>query len=106
MPETGYSPQSRSPGEQPTKYARTLLILALAEAGLGRVDEASAAGSAALESGRLVWPTMVLAGKLDQSLARSYLKAAGTAGYHARYLDAADRLALPVRRLRPAEEPA
>jgi len=104
--ERGYSPQSRSPGDQPTKYARTLLILALAEAGLGRVDEASAAGSAALGCGRLVWPTMVLAGKLDQSLARSYPKAAGTAGYHARYLDAGDRVALPGRRLRPAEGPA
>ncbi len=70
--ETAYSPQSRTPGDQPTNYSRTLLILALAEAGLGRIDEASAAGSAALECGRLVWPTMVLAARLDRSLSRSH----------------------------------
>jgi transcriptional regulator with XRE-family HTH domain len=103
--ETGYSPQSRTPGDQPTNYARTLLILALAEAGLGCVEEASAAGSAALECGRLVWPTMVLAARLDQSLARGYPQAAATADYHARYIDAADRLARPARRPRPPEEP-
>ncbi len=104
--ETGYGPQSRTPGDQPTNYARALLILALAEAGLGRVDEASAAGSAALECGRLVWPTIVLAARLDRSLARNYPQAADTADYHARYVDAADRLALPTRRPRPPEEPA
>lgn len=104
--ETGYSPQSRTPGDQPTNYARTLLILALAEAGLGSVEAASAAGSAALECGRLVWPTMVLAARLDRSLTRGYPQAAGTADYHARYTDAADRLALPARRPPPPEEPA
>ncbi len=67
--ETAYSPHIRAPADQPTNYARTLLILALAAAGLGEIDEAAAAGAAALESGHLVWPTMVLAGKLDQSLA-------------------------------------
>jgi len=103
--ETAHSPQSRTPGAQPTNYARALLILALAEAGLGHVDEASVAGSAALGCGRLVWPTMVLAARLDQSLARSYPKAAGTADYHARYA-AAGRQALPARRPRPPEEPA
>jgi len=103
--ETGYSPQSRTPGEQPTNYARTLLILALAEAGLGRIDEASAAGSAALECGRLVWPTMVLAARLDRSLARNYPQAADTADYHARYIDAADRLA-PLAPCPRPEEPA
>jgi len=65
---TAYSPPARAPGDQPTNYARTLLILALATAGLGEIDEAPDAGAAALESGRIVWPTMVLAGKLDQSL--------------------------------------
>jgi hypothetical protein len=45
-----------------------LLILGLAAAGLGEMDEAAAAGAAALECGRVVWPTMVLAGKLDRSL--------------------------------------
>jgi hypothetical protein len=92
--ETVYSPQARNPDDQPTNYARALLILGLAQAGLGRIDDASTVGRAALDSGRLVWPTMVLAGKLDHLLAKSSSKAA--AAYHARYLDAAERLALPV----------
>jgi hypothetical protein len=62
---TAYNPHTRAPADQPTNYARTLLILALAAAGLGEIDEAAAAGVAALESGHVVWPTMVLAGKLD-----------------------------------------
>jgi hypothetical protein len=35
-----------------------------------------------------VWPTLVLAGKLDGILMRDFATAAGTAAYHARYLDA------------------
>jgi transcriptional regulator with XRE-family HTH domain len=91
---TAYSP--RAPGDQPTNYARTLLILALAAAGLGEADEAAAAGMAALDSGRIVWPTMVLAGKLDQALARTSPGSADAASFHARYLDAGSRLALPA----------
>ncbi len=90
--ETAYSPRLRAPGDQPTNYARTLLILALAAAGLGEIDEAAAAGAAALECGRVVWPTMVLAGKLDQSLARTSPGAAHAADFHARYIDADRRL--------------
>jgi hypothetical protein len=90
-----YSPHTRAPGDQPTNYARTLLILALAEAGLGEADEAAAAGTAALESGRIVWPTMVLAGKLDQALARTSPGSTDATGFRARYLDAGSRLALP-----------
>lgn len=78
------------PGDQPTKYARTLLVLALAEVGLGRLEEASAAGSAALDCARPAWPTIVLAGRLDRSLAKR--PAAYAADYHARYLDATRRL--------------
>jgi hypothetical protein len=100
--ETVYRPQSSNPDDQPTNYARALLILGLAEAGLGRFDEASAAGSTALERGRLVWPTMVLAGKLDQSLAKSSSKTA--ADYRSRYLDAAGRLVSPARRPPPRGE--
>jgi hypothetical protein len=96
--DTAYSPRSRAPGDQPTNYARTLLILALAAAGLGDIDEAAAAGGAALECGRVVWPTMVLAGKLDQSLARTSPGAAYAADFHARYIDAGQRLALPAGR--------
>ena len=93
---TAYSPHTRAPTDQPTHYARTLLILALAAAGLGEIDEAAAAGAAALEAGRVVWPTMVLAGKLDQSLAAKSPGSAHVADYRARYIDAGTRLALPA----------
>ena len=42
--ETAYRPQARAPWDQPTNYARTLLILALAAAGLGDLDQAVTAG--------------------------------------------------------------
>jgi hypothetical protein len=94
--ETAYSPHTRAPGDQPTNYARTLLILALAAAGLGEIDEAAAAGAAALGSGHIVWPTMVLAGQLDQSLAAKSPRSPHTADFRARYIDATTRLALPA----------
>jgi hypothetical protein len=102
--DTAYHPQSRAPGDQPTNYARTLLILALAAAGLGELDEAAATGSTALECGRVVWPTMVLAGKLHQSLARQFPRAAAAADFHARYMDAGRRLALPAPHRLPDKE--
>ena len=43
--DTAYRPQARAPWDQPTNYARTLLILALAAAGLGDLDQAVTAGS-------------------------------------------------------------
>ncbi|WP_454855252.1 hypothetical protein [Promicromonospora soli] len=52
-----------------SSYARTLLVLALAQAGLGKLDEAAATGAAALNVPGTVWPTVVLAGKLDRALA-------------------------------------
>ena len=54
------------------------------------------AGTAALDCGRILWPTMVLAGKLDQMLARRFPGAGSAADFHARYLDAGTRLALPA----------
>jgi hypothetical protein len=94
--ETAYSRHTRGPGDQPTNYARTLLILALAAAALGEIDEAAAAGAAALESGRVVWPTMVLARQLDQSLAAKSPGSPHAADFRARYIDATTRLALPA----------
>ena len=88
-----------NPRGQPAKYARTLLILGLAEARLGRIDAASAAGRAALRHGRPAWMTMVLAGKLDQFLVDSYPASAHTAGYHAAYADAIARVDRPASRL-------
>lgn len=94
--DTAYSPRSRAPGDQPTAYSRTLLILALAVSGLGEADEAAAAGAEALEAGPVVWPTMVLAGKLNDSLTRTSASSAHAEGFRARYADAAGRLALPA----------
>src|SRR2546430_16036149 len=109
MPEQiitpAYRPQPGPAWDQPTNYARTLLILALAAAGLGDLDQAVTAGTAALDCGRIVWPTMVLAGKLDQALGRQYPRAASTADFHARYLDAGTLLPLPARPPRPARTP-
>jgi hypothetical protein len=102
--EVAYRPQARAPWDQPTNYARTLLILALAAAGLGELDQAVTAGTAALDCGRVVWPTMVLAGKLDQTLAHRFPGAPSATNSHARYLDAGTRLALPAPRPRPGQE--
>ena len=99
--DTAYRPQARAPRDQPTNYARTLLILALAAAGLGDLDQAVTAGAAALDCGRVVWPTMVLVGKLDQALARQFPGAAPMADFHARCLDAGTRFALPAPPPRP-----
>jgi hypothetical protein len=104
--DTAYHPQSRAPGDQPTNYARTLLILALAAARLGELDEAVAAGTAALECGRVVWPTLVLADKLDQALAGQFPAAAYAADFHARYLEAGIRLALPAPRSQSGKDHA
>ncbi len=101
--EVAYRPQARAPWDQPTHYARTLLILALAAAGLGDLDQAVTAGTAALDCGRVVWPTMVLAGKLDQALARRFPRTGSAADFHVRYLDAGTRLALPARHPQPGK---
>lgn len=94
--ETAYRPQGRAATDQPTNYARTLLILALAAAGAGDVDEAAAAGTAALDCGRVVWPTMMLAARLDQSLARQAAGSAHASDFRARYMDAGRVLAFPA----------
>jgi transcriptional regulator with XRE-family HTH domain len=102
--QSAYQPLARAPWDQPTNYARTLLILALAAAGLGELDEAAAAGTAALACGRVVWPTIVLAGKLDQSLTRRFPGDKHTADFHARYLDAGGRLALTAAPAEPGKD--
>src|SRR5581483_14898 len=89
---TAYPPS----GAMPTTYARTLLILALAAAGSGDADEAAAAGTAALAAGRVVWPTMVLAGRLDKALTGQAPGSAHTKDFRAALADAETRLALPA----------
>lgn len=100
--ETVYGTEASNRTGMPSSYARSLLILALAHAGLWRVDSAAAAGCAALESAPLVWPTMVLAGKLDRTLTRGFAGTAEVADYHARYVDATSRTA---RRRPPSPRP-
>lgn len=86
--ETAY-PASGFEQERSTNYARTQLILGLAEAGQGNVGEAVAAGHAALGGADAVWPTLVLAGKLDRTLMRNHGGAPEVAEYHERYRHAA-----------------
>jgi hypothetical protein len=49
---------------------------------------------------------MVLAGKLDQSLAGQFPGAAHAADFHARYIDAGARLALSAPALQPGKDRA
>ncbi|HEY5986704.1 MAG TPA: helix-turn-helix transcriptional regulator [Streptosporangiaceae bacterium] len=87
--QTVYHPETRRLSEDPSGYARSLLILGLAQAGVGQLDAAVAAGQAALAVRRPAWPTMVLAGKLDHVLSRDFADARETAAYRDRYLEAA-----------------
>ncbi len=89
--QTVYQPETRQRGENPSGYARSLLILGLAQAGAGRLDEAVAAGHAALAGNRPAWPTMVLAGKLDEVLTRNFADSRETGVYHSRYLETTSR---------------
>src|SRR5262249_12048797 len=57
--QAAYPASAPNRNRQSSNYARTLLILGLAEAGLGHVDAAVAAGQAALDSTGVVWPTVV-----------------------------------------------
>lgn len=79
-------------GDQPAKYARTLLILGLAQVGLGLADDAAASGTSALDCAPPTWQTFVLAERLDRLLAGGFPRSSSAAGYHARYIDAAGRL--------------
>ena len=93
-----HRPPARPGTGRATSYARMLLILALAAAGLADADEAAAHGAAALEAGRVTWPTMVLASKLATSLDRAAPGSAHAAGLREQYLAARARLALPAPR--------
>ncbi|MCI0686905.1 MAG: hypothetical protein L0Y54_06680 [Sporichthyaceae bacterium] len=83
--ETVYEPRLLGGSAPPSNYARTLLILALARAGRGDLDGAAAAGQAALDAAHAAWPTMALAGRLDQLLTQRASTSAAKAQYHARY---------------------
>jgi transcriptional regulator with XRE-family HTH domain len=88
---TVYEPETRQRGDNPSGYARSLLILGLAQARSGCLDEAIAAGHGALTSRRPAWPTMVLAGQLDHVLATEFAGTRQAAAYHALYLEQVSR---------------
>ncbi|MGW1779428.1 hypothetical protein ACWCQQ_09840 [Streptomyces sp. NPDC002143] len=90
--QTLYRPEARQRGEHPSSYARALLILGLAEAGAGNLDEAVSAGHTALAGSRPAWPTLTLAGKLGRVLERDYANAQQVDEYRTRYLEVASRL--------------
>ena len=73
-------------GGHPSGFARTYLVLALALAKLGKLDEAVVAGCQALEAPRLVRPVNVLASGLDQVLIQGFPDTAEARDYHERYL--------------------
>jgi hypothetical protein len=68
--DTTYGPREPGSRSNPAGYARALLILGLAHAGLGHLDEAATVGRQALDTTDAVWPTRVLAEKLDQALSQ------------------------------------
>ena len=87
------------PGEQPAGFALAHLRLALALAGLGRLDEAIGAGQVALAAPRPVRSVVALAGDLDHALIRRFGDAPQTHDFHDQYATAArhhQRRALPA----------
>ncbi|WP_416984459.1 hypothetical protein [Streptomyces sp. T028] len=90
--QTLYGPEARQRDEHPSSYSRALLILGLAQAGVGNLDEAVSAGHAALAGSRPAWPTVTLAGKLNRVLERDFVDALQVQEYRSRYLEVERRL--------------
>lgn len=90
--QTLYRPEARQRGEHPSSYARALLILGLAQAGAGNLDEAVSAGHAALAGSRPAWPTVTLAGKLNRVLECDFTNALQVEEYRTRYLEVTSQL--------------
>jgi hypothetical protein len=84
----GSSASEKGQAADPSGFARIYLILGLALAGLGKLDEAHAAGSVALSAPRFVRPTAVLAGRLDRNLRRDFAGTPEARDYHERYVTA------------------
>ncbi|MGP3968504.1 hypothetical protein [Streptomyces sp. 6N223] len=101
--QTHYRAETRQHGENPSGYARALLIMGLAKAGTGDLDEAVSAGHAALTGSRPAWPTVVLAGKLNEVLKRDFSSARQTAEYNARYLETTGRMSSQAQPPTPCE---
>ncbi len=90
--QTLYRPEAQQRGEHPSSFARALLILGLAQAGAGNLDEAVAAGHEALAGSRPAWPTVTLAGKLNRVLEREFPGALQVEGYRTIYMEVAGTL--------------
>ncbi|WP_234365478.1 transcriptional regulator [Streptomyces sp. RTd22] len=89
--ETHHHP-ARPRGEHSPGHARALLILALAQAGTGNLDEALSAAHAALVGDRPAWPTVVLAGKFNQALKRDFADARQVAEFDSRFREMSSHL--------------
>ncbi|XVV04504.1 helix-turn-helix domain-containing protein [Actinosynnema sp. CA-248983] len=79
--KAAYRTDAGNRNRQSSNYSRTLLILGLAKAGIGDIEAAVAAGREALGGG-VVWPTLVLARKLDQALMRTHESVPEVMEYH------------------------
>jgi hypothetical protein len=98
-----YRPAPGSHGTQPSNYARSLLILGLAQAGVGEAAAAGEAGKEALLGTLPVWPTMVLASKLDQVLSGRFSQVPEAADFHECFLECARRTTLLTPRARSTD---
>ncbi|MBT8227101.1 MAG: hypothetical protein HKP61_02385 [Dactylosporangium sp.] len=100
-----YRPAPGSHGTQPSNYARSLLILGLAQAqaGVGEAAAAGEAGKEALLGTRPVWPTMVLASKLDQALSGRFAQVPEAADFHECFVECARRTTLLTPRARSTD---
>jgi hypothetical protein len=81
----------KSRAADPSGFARIYLVLGLALAGLGRLDEAHAAGILALSVSCFVRPTAVLADRLDRKLMHDFAGTAEARDYHERHVAAVQR---------------
>ena len=99
--DTTYQYVKHSDRQPPTGYARSLLILGLAYAGAGQLEEAAAAGDRALNCAPQVWPTMVLARRLDRALAQKFPGTGPAVQFHQNY-----SRAVSIARSRTCQLPA
>jgi len=90
--ETHHHPGARPRSEHSSGYARALLILALAQAGTGRLDEAVSAAHVALIDDRPAWPTLVLAGKFNRVLKRDFADTRQAVEYDSRFTEMSSHL--------------
>src|SRR5262249_3921582 len=80
-----YRTRPGDPRPQPSNYARTLLILAMAQAGNGDIDPAAVTGATALDAAPPVWPTLMLADRLGHVLTGHDPHATATGQYREHY---------------------